>query len=153
MTEIIVASGDDIPAIQNLWREYWSSLGFAPCFQNFEEELRTLPGVYALPNGRLLLARVDGEYAGTAALRPLSAESCEAKRMYVQPRHRGKGLGKALLYRLIAEARAAGYTEMYADTMQSMASALQMYQQVGFEESASYSADPTPGALYLRLRL
>jgi putative acetyltransferase len=151
--EILIASSQDIPAIQTLWREYWDSLGFAPSFQNFEEELRTLPGVYAPPKGRLLVAMVDGEHAGTAALRPLNVQACEAKRLYVQPRHRVKGVGKGLLYRLIAEARAAGYSEMYADTMQSMTSAVNMYKQLGFLDSAPYSTDPTPGALYLRLTL
>lgn len=151
--EIIPASGDEIEAIGDLWREYWDSAGLPPDFQNFAEELRTLPGVYAPPQGRLLLALVRGAAAGTAALRPLSKHSCEAKRLYVRPQYRGKGTGKSLLCRLVKEARVAGYHEMYGDTLKSMTSALQMYREIGFSEVSPYSRNPTPGAIFLKLHL
>jgi GNAT superfamily N-acetyltransferase len=147
------ATEKDIPGIRNLWREYWQSVGLAPDFQSFAEEVRTLPGPYAPPGGRLLLARVGDLPAGTAALRSIGMHSCEAKRLYVRPQYRGRGLGRTILFELIKEARSAGYQEMYGDTLPSMTSALQMYRQIGFSEVGPYSSNPTPGGLYLRLRL
>lgn len=150
---IILASGREISAVRNLWREYWNSLGLPPDFQNFAEELRTLPGAYTPPKGRLLLALMRGEPVGTAAFRALSDHLCEAKRLYVCPQHRGKGIGRKLLQRLIDEARAAGYKEMYGDTLKAMKTALQMYFQLGFSEVPPYSANPTPEAIFLKLSL
>ncbi len=153
IVEVIAASTGDIATIQSLWREYWDLFGLPPDFQNFAEELRALPGLYAPPRGQLLLALLDGQPAGTAAFRPLGSFSCEAKRLFVRPNDRGKGIGKALIARLLQEARAAGYLEMYGDTLVSMTSALQMYRQIGFSEVAPYSDTPTPGAIFLRLSL
>jgi putative acetyltransferase len=153
MLNIVLASSEHTGAVQTLWREYWESLALSADFQNFANELAALPGVYAPPRGRLLLALVDGAPAGTAAFRPLTEHSCEAKRLYVHPRHRREGIGRALLTRLITEARAAGYHEMYGDTLTSMRSALQMYFQFGFSEVPPYSSNPTPGAIFLKLAL
>jgi putative acetyltransferase len=148
-----VAATRDVRTIQNLWREYWKSLGLPLDFQNFAEELRTLPGSYASPQGRLLLARLGRTPAGTAALRPIDRRACEAKRLYVRPEYRGKGVGRTLLAELIKEARAAGYQEMFGDTLKSMTSALQMYRRIGFVETSAYSSKPTPGAVFLKLSL
>lgn len=148
-----MASGEDLEVIRSLWREYWESLQLSPKFQGFGEEIKSLPGPYAAPAGVLLLARIEGTPAGTAALRALHHRSCEAKRLYVRPQFRRMGVARALLDRLVAEARAAGYSEMYGDTLNTMASALELYRHVGFHEVGPYSPDPTPGATYLRLSL
>jgi putative acetyltransferase len=147
--EITVAAGQQIGVVQDLWREYWSSIGLPRDLQGFAEEVTALPGVYAPPEGRLLLAMIEGEPAGTAALRPLDARRCEARRLYVSPRFRGRGAGRVLLDRLIEEARTAGYSAIYCDTLKSMTAALQMYKESGFSEVAPYSATPTPDAIYL----
>ena len=151
----IVQSGSaaDIAAVQELWAEYWQSLGLPQDFQNFAEELRALPGKYAPPGGGLLLLRIDRHPAGTAAFRRLSPADCEAKRLYVRPAHRRQGVAASLLRSLIEEARRSGYRNLYADTLDSMASALDLYRGMGFEEVCPYSDDPTPGAIYLRMRL
>ncbi len=128
-------------------------MGLPPGFQDFERERASLPGKYAAPKGRLLLARIDGQPAGTAALRPLTEEECEAKRIWVCPEFRGCGLGRALLRRLIDEARAMGYCTMFADTLPSMQAALRLYRDTGFEEVSPYSENPTPGAVFLRMWL
>jgi GNAT superfamily N-acetyltransferase len=151
--DIVVASLESIGVIQDLWREYWDFLGLPSDFQNFEEERKSLPGVYGPPKGRLLLASIQGNPVGTAALRPLREGSCEAKRLYVRPEYRGRGVAGALLVRLIDEARAAGYEEMYGDTLQSMKSALRLYRQIGFSEVPPYTSHPTPGAIFLKLSL
>jgi GNAT superfamily N-acetyltransferase len=150
---IRAASDQEIAIVQSLWREYWASFRFSPCFQNFEEELRSLPDAYDGPRGRLLVGYVCGDPAGTAALRPINERSCEAKRFYVRPKYRGKRIGRSLLERLVEEARAAGYRNMYGDTLESMTQALDLYKRFGFLETPPYAADPTPGAIYLKLSL
>ena len=151
--DIVLASAGQVDDVRSLWREYWDSIGLAGHFQGFAEELKALPGVYVPPDGRLLLALVEGKPAGTAALRRLNQDSCEAKRLYVRPSFRGRSVGKALLFRLVEEARLAGYRDMYGDTLMSMTSALAMYRRMGFSEVAAYSPNPTPGAVFLRLPL
>jgi putative acetyltransferase len=139
--------------VRELFREYWTSFGFSPCFQGFEAEVAGLPGVYAPPGGALVLALIDGHAAGCAALRRFDALRCEAKRLYVRPQFRGQGVGRALLDWVIAEARTMGYREMVGDTIPQMAVALAMYDRAGFERTGPYAEAPTPGAIYLRLKL
>ena len=147
------ASAADIAAVQELWSEYWRSLGLSLDFQDFGEELRALPGKYAPPAGRLLLARIDGEAAATAAFRPLRQDACEAKRLSVRPAYRRRGVAGSLLAALIEEARRAGYRDLYGDTLTTMAQALDLYRNMGFVEVGPYSDNPTPGAIYLHLSL
>jgi carbonic anhydrase len=139
--------------VKILFQEYWDSFNFTPCFQNFSAELARLPGDYVPPGGILALATVDGAPAGCVALRRVDEERCEAKRLYVRPAFRGQGLGKALLDWVTAHARAIGYRELVGDTMPAMAQALEMYYRAGFERTGPYAADPTPGAIYIRMRL
>ena len=139
--------------VRLLFQEYWNSFAFNPCFQNFATEVARLPGDYAPPGGALALAIVAGEPAGCVALRRFDGERCEAKRLYVRAAFRGQNLGKALLDWVIAQARALGYHEMVGDTMPVMSRALDMYQRAGFERTGPYAANPTPGAIYIRLRL
>jgi GNAT superfamily N-acetyltransferase len=101
----------------------------------------------------LLLAFADSVAAGTIAIRPLRADACEAKRLYVPPGFRGKGLGKKLLSAAIENARGMGYKTMYGDTLPTMREAVNLYDQFAFERVAAYSSDPTPEAIYLRLEL
>jgi GNAT superfamily N-acetyltransferase len=139
--------------VRSLFEEYWSSFGFTPCFQNFGDEVAGLPGPYVPPQGRLALAIERGEPAGCAALKRFDDTRCEAKRLYVRPPFRGSGLGRALLDWIVAEARAAGYRELLGDTMPVMERALDMYRRLGFEITGPYAANPTPGAIFLRLKL
>lgn len=148
-----VASAGDLAVARRLFEEYWRAFDFSPSFQNFAEEVAGLPGKYAPPGGRLAIAWVDGEPAGCVALRPFDARRAEAKRLYVRPAFRGRGLGHALLRWVIEEARAAGLDELVGDTMPQMTAALEMYDRVGFERVGPYDSNPTPGAVYLRLRL
>ena len=124
------------------------------CFQNFEQELAGLPGDYAPPQGRLLLARLQGELGGCVALHPLEPGVCEMKRLYVRPQQRGHGLGKALLNAALAEARAIGYRRMRLDTVEPvMQEAVRMYRACGFREIAPYRSNPVEGAMYMELEL
>jgi GNAT superfamily N-acetyltransferase len=144
---------EQIEEVRRLFEEYWSAFGFTPCFQNFGEEVANLPGAYAAPDGRLALALVDGAAAGCIALRRFDELRAEAKRLYVRPQFRGLGIGRALMEWVIAEARRAEYRELVGDTLPVMATALEMYDRMGFERIDAYSGVPTPGAVYLRLAL
>lgn len=149
----IVTSAAELSIVKSLFEQYWSSFGFTPCFQGFASEVANLPGSYAPPAGRLALATVGGEAAGCVAMRGFDAYRCEAKRLFVKPEFRGRGIGRALVEWLMSEARAAGYSEMLGDTLPIMAEALAIYDRLGFERTAPYGERPTPGAIYLRLKL
>ncbi len=150
--DIRAAGPQDLDAVRALWREYWQWLGLPGGFQDFENECRTLPGLYAPPRGRLLVAAIDHAIVGTMALRPAGPD-CEVKRLYVAPAHRRAGVAQALLERMIAEAREAGYQTMFADTLPTMQTALDFYARAGFVACGPYASDPTPGAVYLRRNL
>jgi putative acetyltransferase len=143
-----------IAQARELFLEYANSLGFSLCFQNFDQELAELPGHYAPPDGRLLLAEYDGQLSGCVALHKLESGICEMKRLYLRPQLRGKGLGLALAQRIIVEARAIGYMRMRLDTVEPvMQDAVAMYRRLGFKEIAPYCNNPMSGALYMELAL
>lgn len=139
----------DLSAVRALFLEYAASLGFDLCFQGFDEELATLPGKYAPPAGRLLLAWRGGEAAGCVALRPLQGDACEMKRLYVRPAARGLQVGRRLAERICDEARAAGYRRILLDTLPSMTDAVRLYTALGFAPVAPYVFNPIDGALFL----
>ena len=137
-----------------LFLEYAQSLGVNLCFQNFEEELAGLPGHYAPPEGRLLLAECDGQLAGCVALHSWEPGVCEMKRLYLRPSFRGKRLGRAMAEKIIAEARTIGYQRMRLDTIEPiMKDAVEMYRKLGFREIAPYRPNPIAGAMYMELQL
>lgn len=142
-----------LETIRALFREYESSIQVDLCFQGFEKELATLPGEYARPNGRLLLAFDANEVAACGALRRFDERICEMKRLYVRPPHRGKSIGASLAQALIESARDIGYAKMRLDTMPSMTRAIALYRSLGFREIACYRFNPVPGALFFELDL
>jgi len=150
----------DVEAIKALFIEYAGSLGFSLVYQGFDAELAELPGKYAPPTGALLLARAEGEAAGTVALRQLAPEICEMKRLYVRPPYRGLrtgeglSLGRALAMAVVAEARALGYRRLRLDTIAGkMDAAMRIYRSMGFVEIAPYYPSPVPDTVYLELVL
>ena len=145
-----------IAAARELMREYAAALEFNLCFQDFEAEMAGLPGKYAPPAGRLLLAFWNDRPAGVIALRPLKPQdrSCEMKRLYVRPGFRGKAIGRLLVERLIVEAQRIGYTHMRLDTVQGpMDRAIGLYRELGFREIPPYYVSPVEGVLYMELVL
>jgi ribosomal protein S18 acetylase RimI-like enzyme len=122
----------------------------------FRAELDGLPGAYAPPGGRLLLAQIDGLPAGCVALKPFDARSCEMKRMYVDPAFHRRGVGRALAKRLIEAARESGYARMLLDTGFLQVEAQGLYRSLGFVEIAPYYPIPEAvrgGALFMELPL
>lgn len=146
-------SADDLVQIRLLFQEYAASLGIDLCFQDFEQELATLPGNYAQPTGRLLLAYWSNDLAGCVALRRLEPGVCEMKRLYVRPAFRAHGVGRRLAERVIRYGEEIGYERMRLDTLPSMAAALTLYRQLGFHEIPPYRNNPVNGTLYLELQL
>ncbi len=145
--------GEALAAARQLFEEYAASLDISLCFQGFDEELSRLPGAYAPPHGRLLLACRGKESAGCVALRPLEPDTCEMKRLYVRPAYRSSGVGRLLAERVIDEAGTAGYRRMRLDTLPTMGAALHLYRRLGFRQIAPYTANPVKGAVFLELHL
>jgi len=148
-------SPEEISQVRALFLEYAGSLGFSLCFQNFQEELDTLPGKYSPPDGVLLMAMGEaGEPAGCVAVRPLGDEACEMKRLYVRPSCRGAGTGRELVEAAVAWARRRCYGAMKLDTIPGkMDGAIRLYRSLGFAECAPYYETPIEGSLFFTLAL
>jgi ribosomal protein S18 acetylase RimI-like enzyme len=144
-------------ATRLILRDYAQSLPIDLCFQNFEQELASLPGEYAGPQGLMLLALVDGQVAGCGGFRPLAdvdyANACEMKRLYVRPAFRRFGLGRSLTQALIERASGAGYSCMLLDTLDDMEAARGLYESLGFVDIPPYYYNPIAGAHYLKVEL
>jgi len=146
-------SAGDLAEARRLFKEYEASLDVDLRYQGFEQELAALPGAYAPPRGRLLLAADDSVPAGCVALRPLGGDVCEMKRLYVCPAARGRRVGRLLAETVIREARLIGYSRLRLDTLPSMKEALALYRALGFEEIAPYYASPVAGTRFMELAL
>src|SRR5688572_32491722 len=106
-----LAEATDAPAIskvRELFTEYARLVDEPCCFADFDRELDSLPGEY-----RLFLLE---DAAGCVALRFLTADTAEMKRLYVRGAHRGRGLGRVLAETAIAAAREAGCARVVLDT-------------------------------------
>lgn len=143
----------DVATARALFEEYQQSLGFSLCFQNFDEELATLPGAYAPPGGRLLLAYSGDEPTGCIALRKIGEEICEMKRLWVRPASRGTGLGRRLVEEILREARGLGYRSIRLDTLPSMTAAQALYVSLGFVDIPPYNDHPIEGTRFMEARL
>jgi len=156
MLSIIQAETDDqVAEATTLFREYETWLGMSLCFQDFEHEVATLPGKYAMPEGRLLLAYSDNRLAGCIALRPFDDDGvCEMKRLFVRDAFRGRQIGVSLIERLIADARDIGYQKMRLDTFPpKMGKAVKLYESHGFGSIPPYYENPHDGVLFMELTL
>ncbi len=144
-------------ATREIFREYANSLAIDLCFQNFDAELKNLPGDYAEPRGMLLLAMIEQQIAGCCALRPLDnvdyPNACEMKRLYVRKPFRGQGLGRQLVEVILDAARRSGYGCVLLDTLDDMEAARALYKDLGFEEIPPYYHSPIVGAHYLKVTI
>jgi len=148
-----VTGGIFLEEIRKLFLEYADSLGFDLCFQGFDGELQSLPGKYAPPDGALVLALLKGNPAGCVALRRLSEDTCEMKRLYVRDAYRGHGIGRRLAALIIEEARRLGYSSIRLDTLVTMLEANRLYESLGFSDIEPYIFNPLAGARFMELKL
>jgi putative acetyltransferase len=144
---------EQIALSRALFAEYAGWLGIDLSFQRFAAELTGLPGAYAQPRGRLLLALTGVEVVGCVALRPLGDDACEMKRLFVRPVFRGRGIGKVLAERIVVEARAIGYRTMRLDTLPQMQTAIRLYEALGFVRCGAYYETPLPDTVFMELQL
>jgi carbonic anhydrase len=151
-------AADDGEAIENVrqfFRNYAAWLGVDLSYQNFEQEMASLPGAYAAPQGRLFFAELDGRPAGCVGVRPLSDSDgvCEMKRLYVAPAERSQGVGAALALAAIKAAKEIGYRKLIIDTLPNMRMAVKLYRELGFTEAPNYYQTPVEGTMFLALDL
>ena len=143
MNFVQASSPEDIEQARELFEEYAAWLQIDLCFQSFDKELAGLPGQYAPPAGRLLLAIEDDQLVGCVALRKIGERTCEMKRLFLRSQFRGKGLGRKLAETIIAEARLIGYERMRLDTLPGrMDQAIKLYCALGFQEIPAYYHNP-----------
>jgi putative acetyltransferase len=136
-----------------LFREYAATLGVNLCFQDFAAELQCLPAMYGPPSGLLLLVMRESAAVGCGAVRRLTEDVCEMKRLYLRNSERGSGAGRQVAQRLIDQARALGYRAVRLDTLETMTAARSLYRSMGFREIAAYYDNPLPNTIYMELAL
>ncbi len=145
---------EDLSEIRRLFREYADGLEVDLSFQGFEEEISGLPGKYAPPEGRLLLACKENRSVGCVALRRIDASTAEMKRLYVRPEFRGKGLGRKLTESIIEASSEIDYQRLRLDTLPGkMDRAIAMYRSLGFKSIERYYNNPYDEAAYMELFL
>ncbi len=148
---------EELDGVRDLFTAYAGELSVDLGFQNFDAELRSLPGPYLAPHGALRAIRRNGQLGGCCAMRALTAvdypNAAEMKRLYVAPAFRGYGLGRALAEDILDLARRAGYSFILLDTLSDMEAARGLYEDLGFVEIPPYYHNPLEGAHYLMARL
>lgn len=155
MSETVIrraVSAEEVETARTLFREYEKNIGISLCFQNFTEEVATLPGAYAPPDGRLLLAFVGTDVAGCVALRKIGEGVAEMKRLYVRPSYRRTGLGRKLAEAVLDEAKAIGYRALRLDTLATMKEAQALYLSMGFTDIPAYNDHLVEGTRFLEKR-
>ena len=154
MAEIHAAQfPEHLEVVRAIFREYAASLDIDLGFQDFESELANLPGKFAAPQGRILLAWNEGQVIGCMAMRPLNDTTCEMKRLYLRPSGRGRQLGRQLAMQLCRLAQEAGYRAIRLDTLSSMLAARQLYTSLGFKPIPAYVFNPIEGAIFMECDL
>jgi putative acetyltransferase len=147
-----VSKGDWLEA-RRLVEEYAASLPIDLSFQDFQQEVESLPNHYGAPDGCFIVARRDGAVIGCGALRWFSDSACELKRLYVIPVYRGEGIGRMIVAALIERARGLGYRSVLLDTLPAMSDAQALYASCGFTPTSPYRFNPVAGATYWKLDL
>jgi N-acetylglutamate synthase-like GNAT family acetyltransferase len=141
--------------VRRLLTDYRQEFNDDPCFTSFEEELRDIEALYSKPGKAKLVAvdESDGTVMGCVALRMLSLDVAEMKRLYVAPAYRGRGIGRNLVEAILAKAREIGFQRMVLDTSFAMKAAISLYLGLGFTPIEPYNAQDTATVLCLGIDL
>ena len=152
---LTASDSEAIEQVRQYFRNYAAWLGVDLSYQNFDQEMASLPGAYVAPQGRLFFAEIDGRPAGCVGVRPLSDSDgvCEMKRLYVDPEERGHGIGSTLALAAIKAAKEIGYRKLIIDTLPNMRMAVKLYRELGFTEAPNYYQTPVEGTMFLALDL
>ncbi|MCG2575563.1 GNAT family N-acetyltransferase [Dechloromonas sp. XY25] len=139
--------------VVSIFREYVASPSVSLDFQGYDSEFAGLPGKYAEPDGRILLAWQGDAMVGCAALRWVDGVTCELKRVYVRPGARGNGIGRQLVEQMIGAARHEGYASMCLDVLPEFFAAQRLYDSLDFRPAPAVSYNPIAGTRFLALNL
>jgi GNAT superfamily N-acetyltransferase len=149
---IIAGTDEDYRNAAKLFKEYAAWLNIDLAFQHFEEELQELKTMYAAPDGGIVLCKNSNDYIACVAVRKISNDTAELKRMFVKQAYQGHGIGKILLEKAIELARSANYTCIRLDTLNHMLPAINLYKKYGFYEIPAYYNNPNTTAVYFELK-
>lgn len=153
MTIIVARTSEHYLAAVELFKEYAKGLGIDLQFQKFDNELQILPVMYGPPTGELWLVQDENRFVGCTALRQLDPQTCELKRMFVQPACRGLHLGEQLMDTALVTARELGYHFMKLDSLRRLEPAVKLYLRYGFEEIPPYNYNPEADVVYFEKNL
>ena len=152
-------TSEDIELIKGLLEEYvatWFLDGSPVHVKEVEahkQQMNNLSESFGPPDGCLLVAKYKGESAGCVALRKLSDETCEMKRLYVTPEFRGLKTGRKLAEHVIDEARKIGYERMRIHTITILERANRLYKSLGFNKIEPYEFTPRDDSVFMELKL
>jgi len=150
----VTTEGPALESIKSLFKAYLGELNEDLCFQSFDTEIDNPLNKYSAPTGALFIAYYNAIPVGCIALQPLQeAQTCEMKRLYVEPQYRNLKIGDALVKVLLQEAQLLGYTTMKLDTLERLQAAIQLYQKFGFETVTAYYDNPLPSVVYMQKKL
>ena len=150
----VTIEGSALESIKSLFKAYLQELNEDLCFQSFDTEIENPLYKYSAPTGALFIAYYNAIPVGCIALQPLQeAQTCEMKRLYVEPQYRNLKIGDALVRALLQEAQTLGYTTMKLDTLERLQAALKLYLKYGFETVTAYYDNPLPGVVYMQKNL
>jgi putative acetyltransferase len=149
MKELItVHTAQEYEAAARLFAEYAAAIEIDLGFQHFDDELNKLQQMYTMPTGGIFLYRHGDTYVACVAVRSISSEVAELKRMFVRPQYQGQGIGRLLLEKSLELARHCGYKKIQLDTLNHMRPAINLYTAYGFYEIPAYYHNPISTALY-----
>ena len=136
------ATRDDLPLLQELWREFEAEVPEPPHrATQAEVELAEIPGY--LEDGSLaLVAELDGSPAGYALAKLESRRICFLSDLYVRPAARRRGLARALMASVVAWGTERGADVMALEVLSTNTDARAMYDRIGFTEELATLVAP-----------
>lgn len=150
----VTTEGPALESIKSLFKAYLTELNEDLCFQSFDSEIDNPLYKYSAPVGALFIASYNAIPVGCIALQPLQEpQTCEMKRLYVDPEYRNLKIGDALVKALLQEAQSLGYTTMKLDTLERLQAAINLYLKFGFETVTAYYDNPLPSVVYMQKKL